>query len=503
MDSHEVLLAATYLLGTLAAFCLGQSGRDGPGKKEHEKGRGFVGAQVMLSGSNSKCQGLVEVQMNGMKTVCSSSWRLSQDLWKNANEASTVCQQLGCGNPLALGHLTLWNRPKNQILCQGPPWSFSNCSTSSLGQCLPLSLVCLEPQKTTPLPTTTLPTTMPEPTAPPRLQLVPGHEGLRCTGVVEFYNGSRGGTILYKAKARPVDLGNLICKSLQCGSFLTHLSRIETAGTPAPAELRDPRPLPIRWEAQNGSCTSLQQCFQKTTVQEGSQALAVVCSDFQPKVQSRLVGGSSVCEGIAEVRQRSQWAALCDSSAARGPGRWEELCQEQQCGNLISFHVMDADRTSPGVLCTQEKLSQCYQLQKKTHCKRVFITCKDPNPVGLAPGTVASIILTLVLLVVLMVMCGPLIYKKLVKKFRQKKQRQWIGPTGVNQSMSFHRSHTATVRSQVENPAASHVDNEYSQPPRNSRLSAYPALEGALHRSSTQPDNSSDSDYDLQVAQRL
>lgn len=53
---------------------------------------------------------------------------------------------------------------------------------------------------------------------------------------------------------------------------------------------------------------------------------------------------------------------------------------------------------------------------------------------GLAPGTVASIILTLVLLVVLLVMCGPLIYKKLVKKFRQKKQRQWIGPTGVNQS---------------------------------------------------------------------
>lgn len=99
-------------------------------------------------------------------------------------------------------------------------------------------------------------------------------------------------------------------------------------------------------------------------------------ADFQPKVQSRLVGGSSVCEGIAEVRQRSQWAALCDSSAARGPGRWEELCQEQQCGNLISFHVMDADRTSPGVLCTQEKLSQCYQLQKKTHCKRVFITCE-------------------------------------------------------------------------------------------------------------------------------
>nr|AAH11258.1 CD5 antigen [Mus musculus] len=494
MDSHEVLLAATYLLGTLAAFCLGQSGRGG------------LDIQVMLSGSNSKCQGQVEIQMeNKWKTVCSSSWRLSQDHSKNAQQASAVCKELRCGDPLALGPFPSLNRPQNQVFCQGSPWSISNCNnTSSQDQCLPLSLICLEPQRTTPPPTTTPPTTVPEPTAPPRLQLVPGHEGLRCTGVVEFYNGSWGGTILYKAKDRPLGLGNLICKSLQCGSFLTHLSGTEAAGTPAPAELRDPRPLPIRWEAPNGSCVSLQQCFQKTTAQEGGQALTVICSDFQPKVQSRLVGGSSVCEGIAEVRQRSQWEALCDSSAARGRGRWEELCREQQCGDLISFHTVDADKTSPGFLCAQEKLSQCYHLQKKKHCnKRVFVTCQDPNPAGLAPGTVASIILTLVLLVVLLAMCGPLVYKKLVKKFRQKKQRQWIGPTGVNQNMSFHRSHTATVRSQVENPTASHVDNEYSQPPRNSHLSAYPALEGALHRSSTQPDNSSDSDYDLQVAQRL
>lgn len=42
-------------------------------------------------------------------------------------------------------------------------------------------------------------------------------------------------------------------------------------------------------------------------------------------------------------------------------------------------------------------------------------------------------------------------------------------------AVSFHRNHTETVRrSQVENPPASHVENEYSQPPRNSRVSAYP-----------------------------
>lgn len=42
-------------------------------------------------------------------------------------------------------------------------------------------------------------------------------------------------------------------------------------------------------------------------------------------------------------------------------------------------------------------------------------------------------------------------------------------------AVSFHRNHTETVRrSQVENPPVSHVENEYSQPPRNSRVSAYP-----------------------------
>ena len=41
-------------------------------------------------------------------------------------------------------------------------------------------------------------------------------------------------------------------------------------------------------------------------------------------------------------------------------------------------------------------------------------------------------------------------------------------------SVSFHRNHTATVRSQVENPTVSHVENEYSQPPRTSQVSAYP-----------------------------
>ncbi|MBZ3875969.1 T-cell surface glycoprotein CD5 [Sciurus carolinensis] len=544
---------------------------------------GVLGLQVRLAGSNSRCQGQLQVlslAKDSWHAVCSESWAGALLHPAVSRQAARVCQKLQCGASLGLATYAHFNTPQDQILCQGPRGSFSNCSTIEPHKCLPLSLICLEcliaePQRTTPKPTTPPTTLTPEPTAPPVLQLVAGPRGLRCAGLVEFYSGGLGGTISYENQDRIQGLGNLLCGALQCGS-LKQQPEAKAVEPQEPGERWARRPLPIRWQIRNASCASLQECFRKTQPQEGGQALSLVCSDFQPKVQSRLVGGGSVCKGTVEVRQASPWAALCDGHVSRGPTRWEELCQEQKCSSLISYHTLDASETSSGFSCPQEKLSQCHELrEKRASCKRVFVTCQDPNPAGLAAGTVVSIILALVLLTVLLVVCGPLVYKKLVKKFRQKKQRQWIGPTGMNQnrqgstekavaagvmdnlklnsvsptqpwssaspsghrqhcpngtteweqdklwapagkmrtadltsrlcicSVSFHRNHTATVRSQVENPTASRVDNEYSQPPRNSHLSAYPALEGALNRSSAQPDNSSDSDYDLHVAQRL
>ncbi|XP_014648355.1 PREDICTED: T-cell surface glycoprotein CD5 [Ceratotherium simum simum] len=488
MGSQQPPLAALYLLGVLVTSCLGGPNWEDPG------------FQVRLGASNSRCQGQLEVYFKGLWcTVYSRSWSRSPYHQQDLKQASKLCQKLLCESALVLAHVPYFNSPSNQITCMGQLGSFSNCSSTDWKE--PLGLICSEPLKTTPPPTSPPPTTTPEPTAPPRVQLVAGPGGLRCAGVVEFYSGSQGGTIRYEAQDKIKDLGDRICDALRCGSFLKHLPEVEAAWV---QDAGESRPLPIQWEIQNTSCTSLEQCFRKVQPWEGSQVLALVCSEFQPKVQSRLVGGSGVCEGSVEVRHGKQWEALCDSTSARGPARWEEVCREQQCGHVNSY-VQDAgEKTSRGVFCPQEKLSQCHQLQeKRSFCKRVFVSCQDPNPAGPSAGTVMSIILALVLLAVLLVVCGPLVYRKLLKRFRQKKQRQWIGPTGMNQNMSFHRNHTATVRSQVENPTASHVENEYSQPPRNSHISAYPALEGALHRVSTQPDNSSDSDYDLHGAQRL
>ncbi|XP_006899954.1 PREDICTED: T-cell surface glycoprotein CD5 [Elephantulus edwardii] len=470
MESQQLPLASAYLLGVLEI-------------------------QVKLSNSNSRCQGQLEVRYHGAwSTVCKHSW----DQQEHSQQPTTFCQQLGCGALLRLDTFSPFNKPHRPLICHGPPWSISNCSISSISQCQPLGLICLEPPTTRPPTTSPPPTTTPKPTVPPRLQLVAGPAGLRCAGVVEFYRGSQGGTISSNTPDLTQGLGNLICGALQCGSFLDRLPEPSAAGDTSRGYL------PLRWTILNTNCTSLEQCFQSFQPEDSDRPLAVLCSGFQPKVQSRLVGDGGVCEGIVEVRQGGRWAALCDSPLSRNTKRWEEVCQEQQCGSFKTYWELGADEKTPkGLTCSYQKLSQCPTLQEKTHCKRVFVTCQNPHPSGLGTGTVMSIILALVLLVVLLVVCGPLAYKKLVKKFRQKKQRQWIGPTGMNQNMSFHRNHTATVRSQVETPAASHVDNEYSQPPRSSYLSAYPALEGALHRSSAQPDNSSDSDYDLNGTQRL
>ncbi|XP_066110117.1 T-cell surface glycoprotein CD5 [Saccopteryx bilineata] len=492
MESQPPLLAALCLLGVMVIPCLGRS---------HWEDSGF---QLRLGGSYSKCQGQLEVYLSGMwRTVDSQSWSQRTNSREGLRQASQICRKLSCGNALIFDHIAHFNSPQSHATCLGQVGSFSNCSFTTAGQREPLSLICLEPQKTTPPPTRPPPTTTPEPTAPPRLQLVSGPQGLRCAGVVEFYRGSLGGTIRYKDEDGLEILGHHICQALQCGSFLKPLREDEATGIHAPG---GSRPLPIRWKIQNASRDPLEQCFRRARPGEDGRPLALVCADFQPKVQSRLVGGSDVCAGSVEVRQGRQWETLCYSSAARGAARWQEVCQQQRCGNVTSYQVQDvSEKTSRGLSCPWERLSQCYQLQEKTsHCKRVFVTCQDRKQAGLGAGTLMSIILALVLLAVLLVMCGPLAYKKLVKKFRQKKQRQWIGPTAMNQNMSFHRDHATTVRrSQVENAPGSHGENEYSQPPRNSQVSAYPALEGALHRVSTQPDNSSDSDYDLHGAQRL
>ncbi|XP_068964671.1 T-cell surface glycoprotein CD5 [Petaurus breviceps papuanus] len=475
MGLYRSSLALLCLFGTLVS-----SGHGGP-QLPHS------GPFREVTGSSHTCQIQLKVKINSINgTLCMENkqalTKLSSELGLGAEKTGSIAEHSGTTKKLACSF-------HNSLV----PHKDTNVSSPAL------HMICQGAATEAPPPTLRPTVTSPKPIGPPRFLLVEGKERLRCAGVVEFYRGSIGGSICYDSMTWNEALGDKICQVLNCGTFLSHLDPpVEKTDSGNPQGLK---PLPVLWAVKDPQAPSLDQVFTKQKSCPGNQTISIVCSDFQPKVKSRLKGGNSPCKGFVEVYFKGQWKVLCGKKE-----NWEEVCHEQHCGKLISEDTSQRSpsATSSMLFCQHRNLSHCYTFgEADPSCKGTMIECQDPNAAGPGAGTVISIILTFILMAILLVTCGPVVYKKLEKKFRQKKQRQWIGPTGVNQNVSFHRNHTVTIRSQVENPGASNVENEYSQPPRHSRLSAYPALEGALSRSSNPPDNSSDSDYDLHGAQRL
>lgn len=113
------------------------------------------------------------------------------------------------------------------------------------------------------------------PPALPRLQLVGAPWGLHCAGLLEFYAGGLGGSVLFEALDRTHSLKNSICEALQCGSFVKHLPEDETARALEPGLSQ---PLPIRWRLGNASCDFPDQCFIPTQPQDSGWPLALLCS---------------------------------------------------------------------------------------------------------------------------------------------------------------------------------------------------------------------------------
>uniref|UniRef100_A0A8C2TMV0 CD5 molecule n=1 Tax=Coturnix japonica TaxID=93934 RepID=A0A8C2TMV0_COTJA len=444
------------------------------------------GPTLRLSGGGCRCAGLLEVHMG-------SRW--GPVCWDGVSQDS-VCRQLGCGPPTKLSFVPpdLEEQPAWAMRCEGTQkchWVAANCSQYA-------AVTCSEPEPTTTEPPPVPPTTSPEPTGAPWLRLVDGN--FSCSGFVELHLRGRWGAVALSPNVWP-ELPTRICRALGCNN---------PSGVPigfpvvaGPMFLPPQSRLPVRWEAVV-PCTSpeLLDCFSWTGHGQGKASTFLVCPGSQPRAGRRLAGGLTSCEGHIEVFQRGQWHVLCDEQAHRAE-RGLQLCRELRCGDL-SLSVERRDPRASGVVCKEHYLHLCPESPKEVHgCSRTHVVCQKskPPPAGTAPGTVASICLALLLLGVLLLICGPPAYRRLMKRISKKKQRQWIGPTGLHQSVSFHRNSTITPRVRVEEQRARGADNDYAQPPEKS-WSAYPALEGAA-RASSAPDNSSDSDYDLHSARRL
>ncbi|NWI58955.1 CD5 protein, partial [Calyptomena viridis] len=461
---------------------------------------------LRLIGGGCRCTGILEVNWEyHWRRVCRDS--VSESILNG------ICQWMGCG-PLVSEPLQLvipsGKEPHTQPMrCRTPVgtlvgchWKLENCTEHIVISCkgepgppsrspqslgiipadVDASILIPEPEKTTPNPPPAPPDTTPEPTGPPRLRLVDGN--FSCSGFLELHKDGMWGAVARLPPHIWAHLATRICQDLSCG----------TAGH----SRGDPDPgihLPVRWEVVDPcESHSLLECFNKTS-SRGKTPAFITCSDSQPRALRRLGGGRTPCEGDIQVFHAGQWQVLCDNGERRSQ-RGRQLCRELRCGNVTASSQI-REPPSMGVTCGIDPLHLCHgNLGNLRSCSRTRDS--KPHPTGTSAGTVGSICLALLLLLVLSIVCGPPAYRRLRKRLSRKKQRQWIGPTGLNQTVSFHRSSSAAPR-----PRGQGGDNDYAQPPaKGSHLSAYPALEAAL-RHSHPPDNSSDSDYDLHSARRV
>ncbi|XP_029821810.1 T-cell surface glycoprotein CD5 [Manacus vitellinus] len=353
--------------------------------------------------------------------------------------------------------------------------------------------------------------------ADPGLQLVGG--GCRCTGILEVDWESRWRRVCQDNMRR----SNLdeICRQMGCGPPSSEPFQliIPSGKKPRaqPVRCRNPEGALVEchWELENCTEHVVVSCKEpEKTTPKPPPAPPDTTLEPTGLPRLRLADGNFSCSGFLELHKGGLWGAV----ARMPPHTWAHLgtriCWDLRCGTAGHGHQEPEHGTHLPVRwevldsCESHSLLECFNRTSPRGKTPAFVTCSartrvvcqdsKPLPAGTSAGTVGSICLALLLFLVLLVVCGPPACRRLRKRISKKKQRQWIGPTGLNQTVSFHRSGSAAPR-----PRGQGGDNDYAAvPPKSSQLSAYPALEGAL-RHSNPPENSSDSDYDLRSARRV
>uniref|UniRef100_A0A9J8B2U2 T-cell surface glycoprotein CD5 n=1 Tax=Cyprinus carpio carpio TaxID=630221 RepID=A0A9J8B2U2_CYPCA len=183
---------------------------------------------------------------------------------------------------------------------------------------------------------------------------------------------------------------------------------------------------------------------------------------YQLKV--KWIKGSS-CEGQLYLDTGEHKRPLCFNTYKSS--WWNEVCKDTRCGDFKSYKPTSSQ--TPSFMLTSNMT-----IIDTTECKGLHIMCQDSQGRELAAyKAVTGILIFLILGVILLQFSRPM-YKAIRKRFSQKRQSRWIGPT---ESVCYHRG---------QGPANKNTEKRQS----------FPGLERLTVNQSREPSSNRNSDYD-------
>ncbi|KAI2668319.1 T-cell surface glycoprotein CD5 [Labeo rohita] len=179
-----------------------------------------------------------------------------------------------------------------------------------------------------------------------------------------------------------------------------------------------------------------------------------------------MVTWMSPCEGQLYVHSHEgQWQLCSNNHMPRN--WWTAVCKERRCGDY-SGHTI-ASKQADGYTIYKNNT-----FIKTTDCMGMVIMCKDPLGTELAAYKAVTGILIFLILAVILIQFGRPTYKAIRKRFSQKRQSRWVGPT---QSVCYNRG---------QGPQNKNTEKRQS----------FPGLERLTVNQSREPSSNRNSDYD-------
>ncbi|KAL1777961.1 CD5 antigen-like [Sigmodon hispidus] len=324
--------------------------------------------KVRLVGGAHRCEGRVEVELNGQwGTVCDDGWDLT--------DVGVVCRELNCGaaNKTPRGDLFKPPAPEEQnvlmqgVRCTGMEDTLSQCEQDDVVLNCPhtedAGARCDNPDNDIPL-----------------VRLVEGPG--RCQGRLEVLHQGQWSSVCkagWNLRASKV-----VCRQLGCGrALLTHRccnKKIQGKG-----------PIWMRHVSCSGQEANLQDCPLRPLENQCThdEDTWMECED---PFELRLVRGDNSCAGMLEVLHKGTWGSVCDD----GWGEKEDqvVCKQLDCGKSLPKSKRTQKSYGPGtgriwlddVVCSGEEqsLESCrhrmWGYHDCTHKEDVEVICSRKHP---------------------------------------------------------------------------------------------------------------------------